>query len=115
MRGIQFSATRTCARTRGQDPLHCARRSNSWTRLDPQWVVAGTAGVTRRGRLVRRVVYRGSGLTADRLPLSVVTLDENFLVFNRRNVPRCSPGLSGFHFYGSDVSMNALATVGLRT
>jgi hypothetical protein len=77
-------------------------------RVDPHWVVAGTAGVTRQGRLVRRVVYRDSGLTADRLPLSVVTLDENFLVFNRRNVPRCSPGLSGFHFYGSDVSMNAL-------
>jgi hypothetical protein len=41
-----------------------------------------------------------------------VTLDENFLVLNRRNVPRSTDGLSGFHLYGSDVCLHALSSGG---
>ena len=79
---------------------------------DSRWVVAGTAGVTRSGLLIRRVVDRYAGSTGDNLPRLVVTLDENFLVFNNRNIPRSSPGLSAFHLYGADVCLNALSAGG---
>jgi Methyltransferase domain len=83
--------------------------------IDPGWAVAGTAGVMRSGRGVRRLVDLGGGPTnesPESLPLPVVMLDENFLVFNRRNGPRCSGGMSGFHLYGADVCLNALSSGG---
>jgi len=79
---------------------------------DPDWIVAGNAGVTRNGRVVRRVYDEYGDPTGDRPPIPVVTLDENFLVFNMRHTPRTSPGLSGFHLYGTDVVLNALADGG---
>jgi hypothetical protein len=80
--------------------------------VDPHWVVAGNAGVTRSGQVLRRLVDRAGGSTGETPPLPVVTLDENFLVFNGRNSPRCSAGVSGFHLYGSDVCLHALSTGG---
>jgi hypothetical protein len=82
--------------------------------IDPRWVVAGTAGVARGGRLVSRVAdpSGGSFRPAEILPLPVVTLDGNFLAFNRRNTPRCSTGISSWSLYGSDVCLHALASSG---
>ena len=77
--------------------------------VDPHWAVAGNAGVMRSGRLLLRVVDMHGGSTGESLPLPVVSLDEEFLVFNPRNMPRCSTGLSDFHLYGTDVCLNALA------
>jgi hypothetical protein len=74
---------------------------------DPDWVVAGNAGATARMRAIRRLVDPHGGSTDDRLPAEVISLDENFLVFNRGRVPRVSAGLQGFHFYGTDVCLNA--------
>jgi Methyltransferase domain len=79
---------------------------------DPRWVVAGNAGVMRSGRLVRRLVDGHGGSTGEPLPLQVVTLDEDFLVFNPRNAPRCSVELKEFHLYGADVCLHALAAGG---
>jgi hypothetical protein len=79
---------------------------------DPSWVVAGNTGVMRSGRLLRRVVDRHGGSTGESLPLPAVTLDENFLVFNRRNNPRCSADVTGFHLYGADVCLHALNSGG---
>lgn len=79
---------------------------------DPGWVVAGNAGIMRSGRLIRRLVDEHGGSTGERLPLPVVTLDENFLVFNPRNAPRCSVELKGFHLYGADVCLHALVSGG---
>ncbi len=79
---------------------------------DPDWVVAGNAGVNRRGQGIRQLTDPAGGPSGDSLPASVVTLDENFLVFNARNAPRSSRGLSGFHFYGTDVSLHALEAGG---
>lgn len=76
--------------------------------IDRRWMVAGNAGVTSRGHVIRALRDYLGGPTADRLPQRVVTLDENFLVFNVRNRPRTTPGLSGFHLYGTDVVLNAL-------
>lgn len=80
--------------------------------LDPRWIVAGNAGVMRSGRLLRRLVDGHGGSTGEPLPLPAVTLDENFLVFNRRNPARCSADISGFHLYGADVCLQALALGG---
>ncbi len=80
--------------------------------IDPSWVVAGNAGVTRGGHRVRRLVDPVSSSNAERLPVAVVSLDENFLVFNGSAGARCSPALSGFHFYGTDVCLNALSSGG---
>ena len=80
--------------------------------LDPHWTVAGDAGLTRSGRLVRRVVDPAGGFSGGLVPCEVVTLDENLLVFNRRAISRCSRGLSGFHLYGTDVCLNALSSGG---
>lgn len=79
---------------------------------DPSWVVAGNAGVTRRMLVVRRLVDPHGGSTGEELPLAVISLDENFLVFNRRCPPRCTPGLAGFHLYATDVCLNALVNGG---
>jgi hypothetical protein len=80
--------------------------------LDPDWVVAGNAGTTRSGRIVRHLYDHYGGPTTEEPPLPVVTLDENFLVFNGRRQPRVSDGLAGFHFYGTDICLNALADGG---
>jgi hypothetical protein len=80
--------------------------------LDADWLVAGNAGVTRSGRVLRRLVDRHGGSNTEALPAQVMTLDENFLVFNGRHTPRCSAALGGFHLYGSDVCLHAFADGG---
>jgi hypothetical protein len=78
---------------------------------DPGWVVAGNAGVTWKMQLVRLVDPHGGptdGVSEHDLPLRVMSLDENFLLFNRRQSPHSSVGLKGFHLYGTDVCLNAL-------
>jgi hypothetical protein len=81
-------------------------------RLDPGWTVAGDAGVLRSLAVARRVSDRFGGMSSHLLPARVMSLDENLLVLNRRNGPRCSPELSGFHFYGTDVCLNAITDGG---
>lgn len=80
--------------------------------LDAAWTVAGNAGGTSDLRIVRRLVDPYGVSTSDSLPIEVVSLDENFLVFNPHRAPRCSPGLAGFHFYGADVCLNAITEGG---
>jgi hypothetical protein len=80
--------------------------------IDPRWVVAGTAGVMRSGRQLRRVIDPHGGSTGEILPLPVVTLDGFFLVFNGRNAARCSTDISEYHLYGGDVCLHALSSGG---
>lgn len=79
---------------------------------DPHWVVAGNAGLMRTGRMLRRLIDPDGGFSGASPPLSVVSLDENFLAFNCRNPVRRSEGLSGFHLYGTDACLHALASGG---
>jgi hypothetical protein len=116
--------TRICRESTARYPILChqdvfpdqgAVAEDLLTRLqeldavDPAWVVAGNAGVMRSGRLIRRLVDGCGGSTGEPLPLPVLTLDENFLVLNARNGPRCTAGVSGFHLYGADVCLQALS------
>lgn len=84
------------------------RRLEELDRIDPSWTVAGNAGVTRDFKVVRRLVDAFGGSTPNDWPIKVVSLDENFLVLNGA---RCSPELSGFHMYGTDVCMYGPAYV----
>lgn len=77
-------------------------------RADPAWVVAGPAGAKANLEVVRRVVDPFGGHTDHRLPVRAMSLDELFLLMNRRNSPRTTPALSGFHFYGTDLCLRAL-------
>jgi hypothetical protein len=100
---------------RGAGAVELAAGLTQLDTVDPDWVVAGIAGVMRNGRGLRRVVDLSGGSTArtrELLPLPVVSLDECFLVFNGRNAPRCSAGISGFHLYASDVCLQALSSAG---
>lgn len=94
---------------RGAGAPELQRALEELDRTDPQWSVAGTAGVMRSGRVIKRVVDPDSGFTGEALPLPVATLDEHFLVFNMSHPPSCSAELDGFHLYGADACMNALA------
>ena len=78
-------------------------------RRDPLWAVAGNAGGLRTLTVVRCITDPTGGRTAHSLPARVHSLDENFLVIRTRTGVRCSPQLSGFHFYGPDLCLNALA------
>lgn len=80
---------------------------NELSARDPCWTVAGNAGVTREGRAIWRP-EDPSGLSGVEFPVEAFSLDEHFLILNRFSSPRCSGELSGFHFYGADVCLNAL-------
>ncbi len=42
------------------------------------------------------------------LPRRVISLDENLLAFSRPRFPPVTPGLTGFHWYGTDLCLNAI-------
>jgi hypothetical protein len=79
---------------------------------DDRWAVAGNAGGSRSLRLIRAVTDPHGGGSNHALPARVHSLDENFLVIRSGTGAGCSPGLAGFHLYGTDLCLNALATGG---
>ncbi len=81
---------------------------------DPDWAVLGNAGVNyRRDRRGWLNDPGGRERTAP-VPESCLSLDEDFLVVRRHAAPPTTPGLSGFHLYGTDVVLNA-ALAGRRS
>ena len=75
---------------------------------DPRWAVAGNAGGDQAGR-VRMHLNEPTGQWREKiLPLKARSLDENFLLLRRDQPPFGSPGLHGFHLYGTDVCLNAI-------
>ncbi len=77
-------------------------------RCHPCWAIAGNAGINHDYRPTLRLndpnrVQQWAG----RFPVQVQTLDENFLVIKTAAPVGCSPELSGFHFYGADLCLNA--------
>lgn len=75
---------------------------------DERWAVAGNAGGARSLRVIRSITDLHGGGTADSLPAEVHSLDENFLVVRTGTGIGCSPGLAGFHLFGTDICLNAL-------
>jgi hypothetical protein len=68
--------------------------------------VFGAKGAGERRRLLGHVVHQERPLRAGRLPAAVDTLDELLLAVRRDTPLRFEPSL-GFHFYGSDICLQA--------
>lgn len=77
--------------------------------IDPTWAVAGNAGGTPEGDLIFCIDDHSGSHDQGVRPGKVLTLDENFLVIRRDAGVGCSPELSGFHLYGTDLCLNAYA------
>lgn len=74
--------------------------------IDAQWAVCGNAGATPLGVVLHLTDPYGDHV-ANRLPLKVDSLDENFLVIRVASGVQCSRRLRGFHLYGADICLNA--------
>ena len=83
-------------------------------KMDDKWVVAGVAGGDFGGRtLSKKLVLRisdkyGSRRDSDHsLPSPAMSLDECFVVMRRSCAVFPSLDLGGFHFYGTDICLQA--------
>lgn len=82
---------------------------NELDKVDPNWAVAGNAGINSRYQSVRRITDpHNRSQWAGELPAKVHSLDENFLVIKTSADVRCSAELSGFHLYAIDLCFNAI-------
>jgi hypothetical protein len=84
-------------------------RLGELTRLDPSWGLCGNAGVSERGRLAVRITdpHQANRNEGGPFPVKVMSLDENFIVVRREANLALSRDLSGFHWYGADLSILA--------
>ena len=78
--------------------------------LDRNWALAGNAGKMHNGGVRARITDpHQSDTRLGPFPSKMQTLDENFLIYDRKKPIAASHQLSGFHLYGSDLSLNAEA------
>jgi hypothetical protein len=83
-------------------------RLDALTARDPDWAVAGNAGITEEGQHAMRITDpHGPDQRRGTLPARVGSLDENFLVVRAETGLRPSTALRGFHFYGTDLCLRA--------
>jgi hypothetical protein len=75
---------------------------------DSRWAMATNAGVDDKGRQFFRYVHP-SGLEIKRgdFPHRIAAADEHFLLLKASSGINPSPGLSGFHLYGTDIAVHA--------
>lgn len=77
--------------------------------LDPNWAVAGNAGFNNNYEGVARITDPNQTPNwSGEFPQQVHSLDENFLVIKTSTNISCSKELRGFHFYATDICLNAI-------
>lgn len=75
--------------------------------IDPKWAILGNAGQMTSFMIVSNFDSpHGPSVRGD-LPARVLTFDENFLVIKRDSGLDCSPEISGFHLYATDLCWRA--------
>lgn len=81
-------------------------------REDPNWGVLGCYGVTIENIRYGRVYSAGLGLIGNAIayPASVRVLDEIVLIVRKSSGLSFNLSLPGFHFYGADICLRALAS-----
>lgn len=78
------------------------------TARDPGWMVSGNSGVRSRSGVICRHIDDPHGSTRlENGAVKVDVLDENFLVLRASAMVFPSRDLSGFHFYGADLCLQA--------
>jgi len=91
----------------GDDYRTLMHRIEELNRACPNWGVLGNAGMAPDWREIRRITDRWGTSTYAPLPARVLSLDANFLVVNRRSGVSFTNSLSGFHFHGLDICLDA--------
>jgi hypothetical protein len=76
---------------------------------DPSWGVLGCFGVSAAGTHHGRIYSAGLGTIGTSIdqPTCIQTLDEIVLIMRKSSGLRFDNALSGFHFYGADICMQA--------
>ena len=78
--------------------------------MDPNWAVAGNAGAAGPNHIVYKITYPdGTFMSKGNFPLLAQSLDENFLLLKNLQGLSFSADLTGFHLYGADICLQAVA------
>lgn len=78
------------------------------SKIDSDWALAGNAGVNQQYEFVAIISDSVSPNWQGELPQKVHSLDENFFVIKTSLNLNTSTDLSGFHFYATDLCLNAI-------
>lgn len=85
-----------------------ACRLEALTKTDPNWAVAGNAGSSEEGSwLVRITDAYGEDQKIGSFPAKVQMIDGNLIIIRKSSLVAFSRDLSGFHYYGWDLCLNA--------
>ena len=117
--GLETTAARICVFAHqdvylpfGWEKL-LAKRVAELDSLDPNWALAGLAGIDLNGNFAGRCwstgLGREFGVQFDD-PVPVQSLDELLIVLNRKSGIRFDPGLPSFHLYATDIVQTALSS-----
>lgn len=76
--------------------------------LDPSWAILANAGAVNFKWIATQIIQNnGKKIVQKKLPLRVVTIDENFMLIKKEANLALSYNLSGFHLYGTDICLIA--------
>ena len=74
-----------------------------------KWGVLGTFGVAKNGMFAGHIIDPSGHFYCRPLPAEVQSLDEHCLIIQRDSGLRFDEALDGFHMYGADICIQALA------
>jgi len=77
--------------------------------LQEEWGVLGTFGISLKGRYVGNVCDPHNNMPSIDLPCQVQSLDEHCLIIRRDSGLSFDENLAGFHCYGTDLCLQAMA------